>query len=163
MPHHSARALVSAILGAWLLGAPSVSAEFSVIGESEDIQIEVENASVKDVMEALGANFGLRYRSMVPLSRRLTGTHRGPLQRVIGRLLDGYDCVVKTDSDGIEVTVHGAVRPEGAAEGPAGPGGAAPDEASQQSKSVKSAPPSNGLKTSTARSRRDARRKPIVD
>ena len=72
------------------------------------MRLEVDNAAIEDVMDALGANFGLRYRSTAPLGRRITGTHRGVLERVVARILDGYDFVMKTGPEGIEVTVYGA-------------------------------------------------------
>ncbi len=90
-----------------------------------------------------GASFGLRYRSTAPLGRRITGTYEGSLQRVVASLLDGYDFVVKTSTEGVEVVVYRA----------AGPG-----EASPATKAVQGTAPS-AQKSSTAQTRREERRK----
>ena len=92
-----------------LLPALPVRAEVSVTGARDEVRVDVDNAAVEDVMDALGASFALRYRSAAPLGRRITGTHRGMLERVVARVLDGYDFVIRTGPDGIEVTVYGAV------------------------------------------------------
>jgi hypothetical protein len=102
------------ILSAVWFAAPPARADVAVTGARDDVRIEVDNAAVEDVMDALGVNFGLRYRSTAPLARRISGTHRGALERIVARVLDGYDFVVKTGPEGIEVTVYGAVKPEDA-------------------------------------------------
>jgi len=124
-----------------LLPALPARAEVSVTGRRDDVRLEVDNAAIEDVMDALGANFGLRYRSTAPLGRRITGAHRGVLERVVARVLDGYDFVMKTGPDGIEVTVYGAVKPEDA-----------------QRQSVTPAAPVTTMKSSAARARRGERR-----
>jgi hypothetical protein len=126
-----------------LLPALPVRAEVSITGARDDVRLEVDNTAIEDVMDALGANFALRYRSMAPLGRRITGTHRGVLERVIARVLDGYDFVMRTGPDGIEVTVYGTVKPE---------------DAQRQTKSVRAAAPVTTTKSSAARARRDERR-----
>jgi len=83
----------------------SASAEVRVTGEAKAVQVEAQDASVEDVMAALAANFGLQYRGTATLDRRISGSYRGTLQHVIRRLLDGYDFIVKTNLDDIEVTV----------------------------------------------------------
>jgi len=127
-----------------LFPALRVRAEVSVTGARDDVRLEVDNTAIEDVMEALGANFGLRYRSTAPLARRISGTHRGALERIVARVLDGYDFVVKTGPEGIEVTVYGPAKPE---------------DAQRQTKSVRTAAPITTTKPSAARARRDERRK----
>jgi hypothetical protein len=85
--------------------AGSAGAEVKVTGDSKALQIEAHEASIEDVMAALGANFGLQYRGTATLDRRITGSYRGTLQQVIRRVLDGYDFIMKTNVDDIEVTV----------------------------------------------------------
>ena len=75
------------------------------------MQVEARNAPVEEVMAALGTSFGLRYRSSVSTGRRITGTYEGSLQRVVTRLLDGYNFVMKTSPGGVEVMVYGVVKP----------------------------------------------------
>src|SRR5262249_3504685 len=87
-----------------LLAAPAC-AEVLVSGTRDGIKIEISDASVEEVLAALGAKFALRYRSGAPLDKRLTGTHQGSLQRVVRRVLDGYDFVVRTSGEGVDVAV----------------------------------------------------------
>ena len=118
-------------------------ADVSVTGARDDVRLEVDNAAVEDVMDALGANFGLRYRSTAPLHRRISGSHRGALTRVLARVLDGYDFVMRTGPEGIEVTVYGAVKPE---------------DAQPQTRSFTATTPVTTTNPSAARARRDERR-----
>jgi len=87
------------------LYAHPAGAEVSVMGDAKAVLIEARDASVEDVMAALGANFGLQYRGTATLERRITGSYRGSLQHVIRRVLDGYDFIMKTNHDDVEVTV----------------------------------------------------------
>ena len=131
------------LLAMLLLPALPARDEVSVTVGRDDVRLELDNAAIEDVMDALGANFGLRYRSAVPLGRRITGTHRGVLGRVVARILDGYDFVMKTGPEGIEVTVYGATKPE---------------DAQRQTRTFKPAAPVTTMKPSAARARRDERR-----
>jgi len=104
MPHRVKSGwLLAAVLAA--LPACPAGAEVSVAGDAKAVQVEARDASVEDVMAALGASFGLQYRGTATLDRRITGSYRGSLQHVIRRLLDGYDFIVKTNVDDVEVTV----------------------------------------------------------
>lgn len=142
MPWHfgaSARLLVAATLLAALFHAQPVRAELRISGETGALRVEVDDTSVDEVMAALAATFDLRYRSPVPLARRVTGTYEGSLRHVVARLLDGYNFVMKTGSEGIDARVYGAA---GAGEVLLTPGPAAAGQP---------APPTSA--------RRDARRK----
>ena len=125
-----------------LLPALPVRAEVSITGARDDVRLEVDNTAIEDVMDALGANFALRYRSTAPLGRRITGTHRGALERVVARVPDGYDFVIRTGPDGIDVTVYGAVTP---------------DDAQRRTNNVRAAAPVT-TNSKAARARRDERR-----
>jgi len=108
--HSPARLLVTAILLA-LSHADFARAEARISGEPDAVLIEARDAPVDEVMVALSTTFGLQYRSPASLSRRVTGTYEGSLQRVVARLLDGYDFVMRTDSGSVEVWVYGSVKP----------------------------------------------------
>lgn len=99
---------LTAILLAALCHAQSVRAEALVSGEPNAVRVEARDASVDEVMAALVANFDLRYRSPALLDRRVTGTYEGSLQHVVARVLDGYNFVMKTGSEGVEAWVYGA-------------------------------------------------------
>jgi hypothetical protein len=93
------------------LHASSARAEVRVAGELKAVQLEARDASVEDVMAALAASFGLQYRGTAALERRITGTYRGSLQHVLRRLLDGYDFIMKTNLDDVDVTVLSGGKP----------------------------------------------------
>jgi hypothetical protein len=116
--HAAARVVVPAILLAALFHAHSVCAEARVTGQPDTVRVEARDAPVEEVLAALGASFGLHYRSTMSLSRRVTGTYVGSLQRVVSRLLIGYDFVMKTDSGSVEVMVYGMAKPDEAGPAP---------------------------------------------
>ena len=58
------------------------------------------------------SKFRFRYSLAVSPERQVSGTISGPLHRVVARLLDGYDYVVKRAPDGVEVV---RVAPRGTA------------------------------------------------
>lgn len=91
-----ARLLLPAILLAGFSHAAAVRAETRITGEPDAVRIEARDAPVAEVLEALGESFGLQYRGTASLSRRVTGTYEGSLQRVVRRLLEGHDFIMKT-------------------------------------------------------------------
>jgi hypothetical protein len=113
----SARAR-SAVLGmagiAALLGTISGSARAAteVQGQPDEMQLRAENASTKEVLEALSATFKLTYKLPPTIGRDLTGLYSGTLPQVLGRILEGSDYIVKVAGDGIEIIV---LRASGAA------------------------------------------------
>jgi hypothetical protein len=120
-----ARIPIAAILLAGVLHAHSACADVNVAGSSQALQLQTHDAPVQEVLAALNASFGLRYRGVADLDRRISGTYQGSLARVVRRLLDGYDFIVTADivtadadadsDDGsfevIEVMVIGAAAP----------------------------------------------------
>jgi hypothetical protein len=119
-------------------------AEVHVQGVPDAVVVDARDASVEDVLEALGTSFGLQYRGADALQRRISGTYRGSLQHVVRRVLDGYNFVLKTDDDEIEVVVIG-----GETSGAGGAGlGATPAAVGQPA-----------AKASTAKERRTQRRR----
>lgn len=82
----------------------SVRAEVRVQGPVEDIRLEARDATVEEILAALRARFELHYRGTT-LNRRVTANYEGPLRRILARVLDGYDYVVKTNEANIEVIV----------------------------------------------------------
>lgn len=127
-----------------LLFADPARAEVLVSRMPDGIKVEISDASVDEVLAALSAKFALRYRSGARLDRRVTGTHRGSLSRVIGRVLDGYDFVMKTVGDGVEVTVYG----EGA-----------PGKFVGATRAVDASAPTGAATARSAKARREERRK----
>jgi hypothetical protein len=111
--HDFALRLVPAFLLAGLLQVYPAGAEVRVTGQPDAVSVEVRDAAVEEVLAALGQSFGLQHRSAAPLARRISGTYKGPLSRVLRRVLDGYDFVLKTGPENLEVVVVGAPAADG--------------------------------------------------
>ncbi len=105
-----ARLLVPAILLAALLHAQSVRAEVRIAGVADAVRVDARDAPIEEVLAALGQSFGLRYRSTASLDRKVTETYEGSLPRVVRRLLEGYDFILKTQSGTVEVVVIGTAK-----------------------------------------------------
>jgi hypothetical protein len=89
-----------------LIAAHSASAraEIRVEGEASNVRVDARDAAIADVLAVFAARFGLSVRGTVG-DRRISGNFDGSLRQVITRVLDGYNYVVSTRGDGMEVTV----------------------------------------------------------
>jgi hypothetical protein len=88
--------------------APTPSlAEIQVRGSPEAVTIEARDSSVEEVLAAVSRVFGMDYQSSVDLDKPLYGTYVGPLSRVLTRILQGYNFVLKTDDGNIALSVVG--------------------------------------------------------
>jgi hypothetical protein len=85
-------------------------AQATITGAEDDVMVEAHDSSVQEVLAALGAKFGLRYRNITALDRRIDGTYGGSLHRVVTRLLDGSSYVMSTGGGQIEVIVVSAAK-----------------------------------------------------
>jgi hypothetical protein len=104
-------ALTAALLGAAILCALPAGAwaDVRIIeAGSATLVVEARDATVQQVLEALSESRHFEFRTSQALSRVLTGTYRGPLLRVLARILEGYDNVIETDPSGIRLSVLGA-------------------------------------------------------
>jgi hypothetical protein len=118
-PNFGMRAAI--LLGAAVAIAPTpVLAEMQVRGSPEAVRVEARDTPVEEILAALSRVFGMHYQLSVNLDKRLSGTYVGSLPRVLTRILDGYNFVLKTDNGSIAVTVVGT--PNAAAAVPASSG-----------------------------------------
>jgi hypothetical protein len=85
----------------------SLHAEVRVQGQAGDVRVEAHDATVAEILAALGERFALRYRGTTG-SDGVTATFDGSLRYVVGRVLDGYNYFIETRGDGLEVVVVGA-------------------------------------------------------
>jgi hypothetical protein len=115
-PALAALALLAAVVCST---ATPVGAEPRVAGRADAVSLEADEASLADVLAALGAAFDLRYRTSVALDRSVSGRYHGPLQRVLPRLLRGYNFIIKTSGNSLDVVVFGADAAPPATERPA--------------------------------------------
>jgi hypothetical protein len=81
-----------------------VRAEVRVQGEMRDVRVEAHDATVAEILAALGERFALHYRGTTG-DRGLTATFEGPLRRVVARVLEGYNYVIAARGDGLDVIV----------------------------------------------------------
>jgi hypothetical protein len=101
-------ACVAIVLGvASALAPASALAELQVGGSREAVSIDAQNTSIKEILDALGKTFDVHFRSSANLEKQITGTYAGSLPRVLMRVLEGYNVILKTSNDRIEVTVLG--------------------------------------------------------
>jgi hypothetical protein len=102
----SIRPIALPIAGLFLaaLHCNCVRAEVRVQGQANDVRVEAHDATVAEILAALGERFALQYRGTTG-SRGLTVTFDGPLRRVVARALDGYNYVIRERGDRLEVIV----------------------------------------------------------
>lgn len=82
-------------------------------GDADALRVKASDAPIADVLTAIGEEFHVQYRSSITLDEPISGTYSGSLSRVIGRLLAGYDYVIKRANSALEVTIfekHGERR-----------------------------------------------------
>ena len=80
-----------------------------VTGTAAKLQLELNDNTVDQALTELRSAFGLKCRCAISLDRRVTGLYQGNINRVLSRLLDGHNFVVKTSSSGdVELIVLGA-------------------------------------------------------
>jgi hypothetical protein len=106
-------AKVGALLAAAVLcaAAAPAAAEVRVTDAGGgQLVIEAHDATVQEILDALGQIRTIRFDASEALSRRVTGTYAGPLQRVLSRILDGYDHVIRSTSSGLQIDVVGATK-----------------------------------------------------
>jgi hypothetical protein len=101
----TAGVLVLAIL--MTVNAFSACAEVRVEADARAVRVDASQASVADVLTALGPSFNVRYRTVMPLQGVVNGSYSGSVERVLSRVLDGYNYVLKRDKVGIEVLIIG--------------------------------------------------------
>src|SRR5260370_229520 len=101
-----ARLIVVAIaLGTLASGGNAAHSQVLVDGKPDAVHIEARDVSLQEALDALQAKFNLHYRSSDVLDTRKSGTFNGPLRRVDGRMLDGYDFGMKITPQGIDVLI----------------------------------------------------------
>ena len=80
-------------------------ASAQVRGSAQSVTVDAQNSSIKEILSVLSKQLNLRVRSSVDLDKQATGTYQGSLPRVVARLLEGYNFIIRTNERGVEVTV----------------------------------------------------------
>ncbi len=103
-----ARAASALIGGLFLLSVSSASAATDIQGTSDDLQLNVQNATIVEILNALSARFKVTFKARSHNPRLLTGAYSGTLRETLTRILDGNDYILERSDRGLEITILGA-------------------------------------------------------
>jgi hypothetical protein len=78
-----------------------------VRGDAAAVRLDARRTTIADALSALNAAFDISYRSAIALDEEINGTYAGSLRRVISRVLDGYNYVIKQDDAKLDVIILG--------------------------------------------------------
>jgi hypothetical protein len=95
-------------IAALLVTAPldhAIGADVRVQGSADAVRVEARDATGTEILAALAGRFALSYRGST--DSRFNGTFKGPLREVVKRVLDGYNYVINTRDNGLDVVVVG--------------------------------------------------------
>ncbi|HEU5272138.1 MAG TPA: hypothetical protein VFU97_00650 [Xanthobacteraceae bacterium] len=81
--------------------------EVQIEGDPAAVRITTSGNSIGDVLSALGAVFKLQNRSAIDLDAPAKPAYSGPIDRVIGSLLDGFNYAVKKSEGQTEIMIFG--------------------------------------------------------
>jgi hypothetical protein len=84
------------------------SAATEVEGQADEVQIHAENASIREIFDALSAKFNLTYSLPSNVGGVLTGLYSGSLKQVLARVLAGNDYVLGILDDRVRIVVLNA-------------------------------------------------------
>ena len=81
--------------------------EVSVSGTPSAVRVEARQASIVEVLRALGTSFKLRYSATEAIDGAVSGTFYGPLPSVVGRILDldGKNYFMQGPVDDLQVQI----------------------------------------------------------
>ena len=107
-------AQVGALLAAVILCATAAPAAAEVrVTETGGggLTVEAHDATVQQILDALGQSRTIRFQASEALSQHITGTYSGGLPRVLSRILDGYDHVIRSTSSGLQIDFVSTAQP----------------------------------------------------
>lgn len=100
-------AAIAALLGTTLQPA---SAATEVQGQLDEMRVRADNASIREVLDALSKKFNLKYGLPPTINRVVSGLYSGTLHQVLARILDGNSYIIKVSDNGTELVVLGKSR-----------------------------------------------------
>jgi hypothetical protein len=116
-----AACVVGAAIGFLVTAWQPAFAAAEIRGRRDNLQVHLQNASVREVLDALASRYKMTYKLPPNVDRVLTGQYSGTLHQVLTRVLDGNDYVVQASGDRIEVVVFGPSRTTAVATHPQAP------------------------------------------
>ena len=106
LPAACIRLIAIGLFSVTQLACGSAQAQIAVEGPRDAVRIDIIDAPLHDVLGVLHTKFNnLHFRSNEALDSRKTVRMKGPLRRVVARLLDGHDFVMTTTPDGLDVLI----------------------------------------------------------
>ena len=105
----SARLIMSVASVAVLLsiGSRVAAAAPEIRGTASEMQLQAQEASVREILDALARSFNLTYQLSSGVNRTVSGRYSGSLRQVLARILDGHSYIIRETPDGTEVLVLG--------------------------------------------------------
>ena len=95
--------LVAAIVG--LAALQSAAAEVRISGTPDALKIEAQNATVEDVLRALQTSYSFKFQSANVLTSPAGGVYNGSLSRVVARLLEGQNYVIRNSGGVVQISI----------------------------------------------------------
>src|SRR5690349_5375679 len=83
--------VLGASIALWLLVLNPASAATDIQGTPDDLRLNVNNATLAEVLDALSTRFKVTYKLRSHNPRILTGRYSGTLRDTLTRILDGND------------------------------------------------------------------------
>jgi len=77
----------------------------SISGTPSAVRVEARQASVDEVLRALGTSFKLRYSASGAIGGMVSGTFSGPLPAIVARILDGQNYFMHGPLDDLQVRI----------------------------------------------------------
>jgi hypothetical protein len=71
------------------------------------LRVTTNHASIADVLSSLSESYNVRYHTTIRLDRGAQPTYSGSLRDVITRVLEGYNYVLRSEQNAVEVTIIG--------------------------------------------------------
>lgn len=89
------------------MAASPLHAEAIVTGHANATRLEARNASISEVLTALGMTYQMRSRSTAELNKSITGTYAGSALEIVSHVLVGYDYLVKPAHGQLSIIIYG--------------------------------------------------------
>lgn len=108
MKHQFARSVVIGVAAVLMCSlALGARAEVQIEGSPAAVRVTTSHDTISDVLSAFAATFKVKYRAEIVLDSVAGAAYSGSIRQVIAGLLDGYNYVLKSDQDRIEIIVFG--------------------------------------------------------
>jgi hypothetical protein len=100
--------LTTIVLLAWCLSCGPSAAEVRLSGTPDRIVLQLNDATMPDILAALRSAFGLEAKLKGMTARTFTGVYSGSVRQVLSHLLRGEDYVLRSAADGMSIVLFGA-------------------------------------------------------